>query len=109
SSASPSRPRRCGKKSRSSFMRIRLDVLAVLLLPTALLAQSPPEMRKILDRLQRLEEQNKTLLSEIHSLREELAAATAHAPESPAADAAHLGERLTVAEQRIQDQDQSKV
>jgi len=102
-------------------MRIRFEVTVVLFLAAALFAQdqpvqSRPEMRQILERLQRLEEQNKTLMSEIHALREELAAATAHTPEAPtpearadAHDDSHLGERLTVAEQRIQDQDQSKV
>ena len=93
-------------------MGIPYKVTVALLLPITLLAQSHPEMTQILERLQRLEEQNKALLSEIHALREELSAATARPPETPAPESradAHLDERLTIAEQRIQDADQAKV
>src|SRR5579884_3171076 len=90
-------------------MRMGSRFLAVLLLPVALAAQSQPDMQQILERLQRLEEQNKALLDEIHALRQEVAAATQRTPEaSPQADS-HLEERVALSEQKVNDQEQSKV
>ena len=109
-------------------MGIHLRIVLALLLPATLLAQDSPEMRQILERLDRLEAQNKALMSEIHALRAQLAEAAAKPsnaapaaspapggtaePGAPAAGAApdtHLEERVAVAEQRISDLDQSKV
>src|SRR5450432_217199 len=58
--------------------------LAVLLLCGAgtALAQNTPEMREILKRLDRLEQDNQALTGEIRSLRKELATLRAPAPAS---------------------------
>src|SRR5574337_1624091 len=109
-------------------MRILFSLGFALLLPAALLAQHS-EMREILDRLQRLEDQNRELVNEVRSLRQELAAvrsapaktepATAAstqppsppqvAPSEQGGAAAPLEERVGVNEQRIAEQQQSKV
>lgn len=72
----------------------------------------------MLDRLERLEEQNRELMSELRSLRRQIAAAppaaatvSTVAPPQPAAESAksELDERLSVVESRIEEQQQSKV
>ena len=103
-------------------MRIPFRYGLVLMVPAALFAQGQPEIQQILDRLQRLEDQNRELTAEIHALRQLLSQrdAAAHpgettpepvvqqsAPEAEAA--APLSERVAVNEQRIRDLDQSKV
>jgi hypothetical protein len=82
----------------------------------SLSAQQPPELKQVIDRLDRLEAQNRELMAEIRALREQLAAAPpASLPESApqTADAEAppqpVGERIAVAERRIADLDQSKV
>src|ERR1700722_11612926 len=62
-------------------------------------------MQTILDRLDALEKQNQSLLAEIKSLREEV---KAQQPASPQA-AEELGDRVSVAENRIAEQAQTKV
>src|SRR5258706_3164070 len=93
-------------------MRIRLNLPLVLFLPVAVFAQSQPDtQRQILERLQRLEEQNQKLMSEIHALRQELVASGIK-PESALAESppdARLEERVAIAEQRIDEQAQSKL
>ena len=82
----------------------------------SLSAQQPPDLQQVIQRLDRLEAQNRDLMEEIRALRLQLAAgqptaapesapqtADAPAPPRPAA------ERLDVTEQRIADLDQSKV
>jgi hypothetical protein len=73
----------------------------------------PPDWRKVLLRLERLEEQNKQLMEEVHALREELSGkrtADATPPAAPPAPApAPLSERVAVLEQRTAEQEQSKV
>src|SRR5580704_4542491 len=55
---------------------------------TGLRAQSAsPEMREVLQRLQRLEDDNRSLTGEIRALRSELAAALGKGAPSPAAPA----------------------
>lgn len=86
--------------------------LLILLLPAMLLAQTPSEFQQILERLDRLENDNRGLLAEVRALRQELAASrgkeAAAAPETPAA-APPLDERLSTAEHRIEEQAQTKV
>ena len=101
-------------------MRIRFRYAAALFLPVGLLAQSTPEMGQVLDRLQRLEDQNRELTAEIRALRQQLAGVpatkapapvTAEATEAtpaPASDS-HLEEHVAINEQHIQDLDQAKV
>jgi hypothetical protein len=71
------------------------------------------DMQKILERLDRLEEQNKALAAEVRSLRDELAAARAAAPapteSAAAAPAPSTEERLEVQESRTAELAASKV
>ena len=101
-------------------MRIACRPALALLLPALLFGQSPSGMQEILDRLQRLEDQNKELMTEIRALRQELESRNAPAATPPAqppppetaaapAQAPPLQERVAVNEQRIQDLSQSKV
>lgn len=66
-------------------------------------AQSNPELRQILERLDRLEEQNRALLEEIRELKSELAAARDSHPQPT------VEERLQVQESRTAEMAQSKV
>lgn len=77
------------------------------LLPTLLSAQQKSELQQILDRLDRIEQENKTLTDEVRALREELAASRATAPSTPSSPP--IEERVAVAEQRIAEQAQTKV
>jgi hypothetical protein len=87
--------------------------------PALLTAQQKSDLQQILERLDRIEQENKTLTDEVRALRAELAAsraaapATAEASPSPASAApaavAPIDERVAVLEQRISDQAQTKV
>jgi hypothetical protein len=79
--------------------------LLLLAVPFCLAAQDRPDMRAILDRLNRLEEQNCRLTEEIRALKEQLAKAGAAASEPAAAP---VEERVAVAERRIEELDQTK-
>jgi len=94
----------------------RLLILSVL--PALAWGQEKSEMRQIMERLDRLEEQNRALAAEVHALRDELASARnpsekpAPPPAVEAAEAkekAPLDERVAVEEQRTVDLQQSKV
>lgn len=95
---------------------VAVAALLILMWAPAARAQSLPELRQILDRLERLEQANRTLTQEIRALRQQLAgeARAAAEPPSPAAspaagEDAYLKERVAVAEQRIAEQAQTKV
>jgi len=81
------------------------------LFPTLLVAQEKSDLQQILERLERIEQENKNLANEVRALREELAATRAGAPATPvqAAAPAPIEERLAVAEARIAEQAQTKV
>jgi len=79
-------------------------------------SQQPPELQQVIERLDRLEAQNRDLMAEIRALRQQLAAgqptpapeaapqtAEAETPPQPIAD------RVDIAERRIADLDQSKI
>lgn len=69
-------------------------------------------MQQILDRLDRLEEQNRTLLEEVRALRSELDARSRDAAPAPAAETAQappVEERVAVNENRIAELAQTKV
>lgn len=87
-------------------------VLCLLLFATAGLAfsQTSPDIQKILERLDQLEDENHKLLDEIRELRTELKASQAP-PESAQTDAGTPPdkERIDVLESRTADLDQSKV
>src|ERR1044071_5259146 len=76
-------------------------------------AQQPPELKLVIDRLDRLEAQNRDLMAEIRALRQQLAGAPPAPEAAPqSADAAApppLSERVEVAERRLADLDQSKI
>ncbi len=81
--------------------------------PALLTAQQKSDLQQILERLDRIEQENKTLTDEVRALRAELAAsraapAAAEASAPPAA-VAPTDERVAVLEQRISDQAQTKV
>jgi hypothetical protein len=82
----------------------------VLLLPLA--AQQKSDLQQVLDRLDRIEQENKDLAEQVRALRAELAASKAPAPEAaapPAASTAPIEEQVAVNETRIADQAQTKV
>lgn len=87
--------------------------LAILLLPVLLPAQNKSELQQILDRLDRLEQENRDLTAEVRALRSELVASHPNAPASPAEPSnppgPPLDERVSVAERRIEEQAQTKV
>jgi hypothetical protein len=94
----------------------------VFLFPLLLAAQNQtsPELKSILDRLDRLERENRTLADQVKELQSQLAAArgetvpaptpTPAAPGTPAEAAPpSTEERLDIQQQRIEEQAQSKV
>jgi hypothetical protein len=105
------------------FTKGRLTLLTLLLASPAVRAQENTDLQQgtleqILQRLDRLEQENHKLADEVHALRTELAAAKGPAQGQPAqvqpADAppppeAPLEERVQVAEQRAADLSQEKV
>ena len=85
-------------------------VMCAALFPA--LAQGPePDIRRVMERLEKLEEQNKQLLQEVKALREEVSAKRAAPADAPVAEAtvAPLTERVDVLEQRSADHEQSKL
>jgi hypothetical protein len=78
-----------------------------LAMPRPAAPQSPPDMQKIIERLDKLEDENQKLLDEIHELRNELTAARNPPPDSP--QQAPEAERLAVQESRTADLEQTKV
>ena len=74
-------------------------LLTGLVLPVC--GQSETDMKAVLERLDRLERQNRELMQEVRALRSELAAARPPEQPSPAPEATPVPERVTVAERRI--------
>jgi len=83
-------------------MSRKLARFAFCLLPTLLCAQQKSDLQQILDRLDRIEQENKTLTDEVRALRAELAASRSATP-------VPIEERVEVVEQRVADQAQTKV
>jgi hypothetical protein len=108
-------------------MQSLLSKLLLFLLPVSLLAQNSAEFKEILNRLSKLEQENRELANEVHALREQIANSnpaavapltTPAAPSSPgaaegnetaAAAAAPVSERLDVTENRVKELEQTKV
>ena len=99
----------------------RLCSLALLSWPLLLAAQTPPEIATIMERLDRVERENRSLTDEVRALRAELdalrgakeakAAAPANAQagaETPLASGT-IEERLDIQDHRIEEQAQTKV
>ncbi|MEP6533754.1 MAG: hypothetical protein ABJF23_00435 [Bryobacteraceae bacterium] len=76
--------------------------LPLFLLPSILLAQAGPDQAQILQRLERLEQQNRMLMEEVKELRQQIAAT--RPPPAPS-----LEERVEVQEKRTEEQSQTKV
>ncbi len=78
-------------------MPLNPRTLIGILFPAMLAAQSGPDMQQILDRLSRLERENRELIEEVRALRREVAAGHTH------------DDKLEVQERRIEDLAQIKV
>jgi hypothetical protein len=92
-------------------MRLSCRYLIVWLVPSLLAGQEKSDLQQILDRLDRLEQENRDLAAEVRSLREELAASRqtqAPAPET-VPPAPPLQEQVAVQQRRIEEQAQTKV
>ena len=76
--------------------------------PGILRAQAQPDTVAILERLDRLEKENRAMAEEIQALRAQLTAAHA-APDTTSAPAETLEEKVDVQGQRIEEQAQTKV
>lgn len=116
--------KRASGSQRRALLRAASSILAILLASTGLQAQDKAALQQILQRLDRLEEENHQLSQEVHALRMELAGArgqpiesqSAHeqaAQEQPAqgqtGTPAPLAEGVQVVEQRVADLSQEKV
>lgn len=87
---------------------MRTKFSAVLFfVPAILSAQDRADIGRILERLDRLEQQSRELLSEIRSLRQELTAARVQA--SGSGEKAPVEERVAVNERRIDDLAQTRI
>jgi len=79
--------------------------LLALLVPGFLAAQTSPEIQEILQRLDRLEQQNRALSNEVHELRQDLAAARGQTfPAGPPVE-----EKVAVDHTRTEELEQTKV
>ncbi len=76
---------------------------SMFLLPSILLAQISPDQSQILQRLERLEQQNRLLMEEVRELRQQIAASRQE-QQVPS-----LEERVDVQEKRTDEQSQTKV
>jgi hypothetical protein len=100
-------------------MRPKLSCLLVAACAAgSLSAQQPPELKTVIERLDRLEAQNRDLMAEIRALRLQLAAGQPTAtPESASLVSTGddetppqpIADRVAIAERRLADLDQSKV
>src|SRR5882724_2532311 len=93
---------------------MRLKLSCFLLVAGSLTAQQQPDLRQVIERLDRLESQNRELMTEIVALRQQLAAAQptpADAGQPAAAEVPPqpLSERVEIAERRLAELDQVKV
>src|SRR5207244_10630401 len=100
-----------------------LNPLLILVLPAIMLGQAKSEFQQILERLDRLENENRGLAAEVRALRQELAesrakdgalpspttsvAANEPGPEAAPESTAPVDERLATAERRIEEQAQT--
>src|SRR5581483_2160050 len=97
---------------------MQLRALVLLLVVAVIMSaqnitESSATMKQILERLDTLEKENRELVQDVKSLREELAAAHSSAQkvsgDESRPDQASLGERLSVEEKRTAEQAQTKV
>jgi len=88
---------------------LRNTFLVATLLPATLAAQSHAEFQQVLDRLDRLEKQNRELLQQVTELRQELAATRATPEAAAVPPVTKLEEQVQIQGQQIQDLAQTKV
>jgi hypothetical protein len=104
------------------FRRLRFRLPMLCVFASTAIAQTAPDLQKVLERLDRLEQQNQQLMSEIRELRKQLADAKPAAaesfraesaqPESPQAEAPRapsVAERMDIQEARTAELAQTKV
>jgi hypothetical protein len=96
--------------------KLRLAIFACALLPATLFAQTAPDLRQLLERVESLERANRALTDEVHALRDKLtdvnSARAAEPPkgeEQPDAPGPPLEEQLAIQNQRIAEQAQTKL
>ena len=97
------------RPSRTTTVRDWFTPLFALLVPGILAAQTSPEIHEILDRLERLEEQNRTLSEEVHQLRQDLASARGQTPPAASSIEDRLKDQVAIDETRTAELDQTKV
>src|SRR3954463_5657739 len=95
--------RRCAESWSNYSMAFRVSVLglAALLTPLSLNAQTSPDLAKIMERLDRLEQENHRLSEQVRELQTQLG--------TPASNAASVEEKLDIQEKRIEETAQTKV
>src|SRR5260370_38848885 len=99
----------------SSLMLPKYRYLILLLVPLLLPAQEKSEFQQIIERLDRLEQENRSLTDEVRALRTELAAhpnlpaPQDAAPTDTTAPSPPVEERLTIQERRADELAQTKV
>lgn len=111
------RPTRFPNDRRLRQFIILGPILTSLLQPIPVRAQEKSELQQILERLDRLEQENQKLTEEVHALRTELSEARTQPARSDQASsqaaaapgAPPLEERVQVTEQRVADLSQEKV
>jgi len=97
-------------QTRKTIRAIIPAALALLCRPLGMWAQDSTQLERILQRLEHLEQQNRALIEEVRALRGEVTALREAQPEPTAAAAPAMAmERLAVAENRIEEQAQTKV
>ena len=96
------------RHSPTAIVRNWFISLFALLVPGMLAAQTSPEIHEILDRLERLEQQNRALSDEVHQLRQDLTAARGQTPAAPSAED-NLKDKVAIDETRTAELDQTKV
>lgn len=99
------------------------SILILGLAPFSLLAQQSPDIQRILDRLDKLEQENQALTTKVKQLEDELAAARPAPAQPPAADgdpqapaqpqpqsaSQSVEDKLAIQQSRIEEQAQTKV
>src|SRR4051812_33654314 len=88
----------------------KLLPIGALLLPLAARAQTPADMARILERLDRLEQENRRLSDQVRDLTERLSSASpAPVPASETPPKLSADDRLDIVERRVEEQAQTKV
>jgi hypothetical protein len=97
------------RHSPTAIVRNWFPALFALLVPGILAAQTSPEIHEILDRLERLEQQNRALSEEVRQLRQDLTAARGQTPPAAPSLEDNLKEKVAIDETRTAELDQTKV